>query len=1136
MSEKLLFQQIENKIFSNHYLEYILPTYPLIAGEWDNDDSIRKVYDQIMKLYKEQKEILPPKNEPQLEESFIRPILKILGHHFIVQENITGHYQTPDYLFFTDENAKNEAYKNADKYETAILVGDAKRWKVSLDKKPGKGGTWDMQIPSFQIYMYMVSTDKEWGIVSNGHTWRLYNKETKSNRFYSVPLAEILDEDNFSRFKYFYFFFRREAFIIDDGKCFLDRVKVGSKGYAKQLGDELQENIYQCLKILAQGFLDYEKNALNSDPETIKKIHDNCLILLYRMIFVLYAESEKHQLLPIFNVYYRNSYSFHKIKSDIFKVFKGGREDIEFLPHNSTLWNRINALFDIINKGSEIKIVSSDAFKIPSYNGRLFNPDKHPFLATKQIPDNYLAKAIKLLTVADVKDKGKDIEGFIDYTSFETRHMGSIYEGLLEYKLNVAPENMVATKEKGKLIWKKESEIQNKKIFDKVESGRLYLVTDKGERKATGSYYTPDYIVKYIVQNTLGPIVDEIIDRAFKSGTNPVDDILKLTVLDPAMGSGHFLVEATDFLAEKIIRTNKDMETEEGQDINWAKREVVKRCIYGVDLNPLATELAKLSLWLETVAVNKPLAFLDHHLKCGNSLIGADLKEIGELPGTKKKKEKAGTHKSLWDFEPETIDYLLVNYNKLVALSDDNLSDVKKKEELFQESAMSKEKRRFVEISNIWTSTYFGDEVTLEQYQTLWANINASEEKWDELRKEEWFRKGQEIAQDKNFFHWELEFPEVFFEEGKEKRNPGFDGVIGNPPYDVLAEKELGFPIDHEKKFFKSINEYVPSLGHKLNLYRLFTVKALNLTKRNLKFGFIIPMTILGDFQATKTRKWLLDNFQIEIINAFPQKDDPYKRVFFEAKLPTSIIIITNKKPSGKGLIITHPGKLFEEVSKQYKVDQIKIQHLDESTFSIPLLSEREWKICERIFLSEFVKKLGNDYPSYQGEINETSMKQYLTKEPIGPEILRGGVVQRYELLEVPKQGEKWHLNLDKYENEVSDASKKAHVDSWRIGYQRNSALDNYRRVISTIIPPRNHFFDSISYLLPKEEDRYFILSILNSKIMEFRFRLTSTNNHVNGYEIETLPIRRINFTTPEPERKGKLEKLKKLYHEEVDQ
>ncbi|MCB9171505.1 MAG: N-6 DNA methylase [Ardenticatenales bacterium] len=163
-------------------------------------------------------------------------------------------------------------------------------------------------------------------------------------------------------------------------------------------------------------------------------------------------------------------------------------------------------------------------------------------------------------------------------------------------------------------------------VYDHGRGWRVALLNDKQERKASGSYYTPDYIVQYIVEQTLGPLVDELETTHADNPTKLAEAILALNVVDPAAGSGHFLVGATDYLAQRMVQ--RDLQPTAGDALSgetalaYWRRRVVASCIYGVDLNPLAVELAKLSLWLNTVAKDRPLSFLDHHIRVGNSLVG----------------------------------------------------------------------------------------------------------------------------------------------------------------------------------------------------------------------------------------------------------------------------------------------------------------------------------------------------------------------------------------------------------------------------------------------------------------------------------------------------------------------------------
>jgi len=415
----------------------------------------------------------------------------------------------------------------------------------------------------------------------------------------------------------------------------LDNIFEESVRFAKKLEEDIKENIYEALKLLVKGFLEHPDNDLSRYEENIEKIHDNTLILLYRILFIFYAEAR--ELLPTENEVYK-SISLEFLKKEIAE--KIDNRNI-LLPGSDVYWDRLKNLFDLINVGSEARKIPKDKLFVAPYNGRLFDPDKYPFLKDYKVGDSYLAEAINLLARRN--------NAFVDYQTLGIRQLGSIYEGLLEYKLKIAEEDLIITKEKGKEVYQsvKKAKESGKKI-DKnkvVKAGDLYLVTDKGKRKATGSYYTPDYIVKYIVENTLGPLVEAMKRDVSENGGDLIEELLSIKILDSAMGSGHFLLEAVSFLAREIVealgKQGKVDTVGEEDEITWAKRLVVERCIYGVDLNPQAVELAKVSLWLHTVSKDKPLPFLDHHLRCGNSLIGAKIGDVsGVLPNAKNKKQK----------------------------------------------------------------------------------------------------------------------------------------------------------------------------------------------------------------------------------------------------------------------------------------------------------------------------------------------------------------------------------------------------------------------------------------------------------------------------------------------------------------
>jgi hypothetical protein len=778
-------------LFSDHYLKEVLPGHE----SWDvPQDELKLAMLAISNLYEGREEEWSSSVEAQLERKLVRPVLEALDQKFEVQPSLPTPegVRRPDYAFFVNDGERQEALRQdggkVDYFEKAIAVGDAKRWDRSLDRKERSGrDSFEMLSPSWQIDYYLRMSGVKWGILTNGRLWRLYNQDTsfRLDVCYEIDLPRLLAASDLEGFKYFYLFFSRQAFVPDlEGLCFLDRVYQGSLEYAHAVGDDLKENVYKALRILAQGFLETQGNKL--DPEgDLEVIHENSLIYLYRLLFINYAEDRL--LLPKTNPIYRDSYGLVSIEDEV--AAKLDRREHLSRVHTH-YWDHLVDLFRLINQGTGALGIDAETMQVPPYNGGLFDPEKHAFLEQYKVGDRWLAQVIDLLARSQGEGLGP---GFVDYSNLDVRHLGSIYEGLLEYKLRVADEEMVAIKRRGKEQWIPADEAGSSRVLERVEPGSLYLATDRGERKATGSYYTPDYIVKYIVERTVGPLIEEQMKE-----DDPIEGIFSLKVLDPAMGSGHFLVEATDRLAHALVEALgvTDQEPEE-EDIRWARREVVERCIYGVDLNPLAVELAKLGLWLHTVAEGKPLNFLDHHLKIGNSLIGAWVDDLGSLPvptkkGRARKAEPDVRQMNLFETRlAERLPAMLQKVLGIIRGRSDTLEDIEAKAAADQ--AVEQLKAPFKAVADLWTSTYFGNEVKEAEYQEALEHIGEPRELSDLPS----VRRASETASERRFFHWELAFPEVFYDaQGRPLReDSGFDTVIGNPPYRLLQGTRLQEPL-----------------------------------------------------------------------------------------------------------------------------------------------------------------------------------------------------------------------------------------------------------------------------------------------------------------------------------------------------
>ena len=366
--------------------------------------------------------------------------------------------------------------------------------------------------------------------------------------------------------------------------------------------------------------------------------------------------------------------------------------------------------------------------------------------------------------------------------------------------------------------------------------GQVYLVTDKGERKATGSYYTPDYIVQYIVEHTVGPVLEEAA-APFVSEDGAVGDpgglaraVLDVNILDPAMGSGHFLVAAVDYVARFLVEKGAEEDGKEGKEGNgesqlaYWRRRVAQACIYGVDLNPLAVELAKLSLWLATVSKNKPLSFLDHHLRCGNSLIGARVADLpldaaGPTSAQQRKSRKAQAEEAAARAAGQTSmldDSAFAGSMRTASrfmgdierLGSETLADVHESERIYVET-VRKTTERARRLADLWTAQHFGLAIAADQWPALAKHVlhggGIVLPGWAEIIEE-----GQQIAAERRFLHWELEFPEVFFDQHGRLQGDaaGFDAVIGNPPY-VRVQRLAHVDVDYLFSYFETCGKKI---------------------------------------------------------------------------------------------------------------------------------------------------------------------------------------------------------------------------------------------------------------------------------------------------------------------------------------
>ncbi len=1187
-------------LFSDYYLLERLRDFP----EWGEDP--KPAYLALRALYLGTFERFARKPVAELKRGLVEPALIALGFDPHTGK-VPATHEAPDYLLRAPGGKDVLASLLVYPWARSLDGKDSERDGETPDENPGAG-----------VVSLLEKNEVPWVIVTNGRLWRLYARQTHSRatNYYELDAEELLADtgtplaDPGEAFRYYWLLFRRQAFerhsTHREGKSqelsLLDRLLLESEDYARDLGTRLKDRVFEeVFPHLAHGFVEHvrERSGTKAVPQSeLDTIYHGTLTLLYRLLFLLYAEAR--DLLPVREVRGYWEASLTRIKREIAEHAEDIEDQVEgrikyaYRHDTYVLWERLQRLFTIVDRGEA-------ALNVPFYNGGLFLTNLNEgddsqeataarFLATHKVADRDLVRALDLLS-RTVDEKRHSLV-FIDYKSLGVRQLGSIYEGLLEFKVRIAREKLAITKEKGREIYVPFSELDERsrdraeRARRVVKKGMVYVENDKRERKASGSYYTPDYIVEYIVEQAVGPVLTEKFDemrpklrraqaerksfferqkaleggrvapepveKADRIGEELVDELFDIKVLDPAMGSGHFLVEAVDFITDRMLtflnafpwnpaqaylgRMREAILTEsEAQgvtldpakltDVNLLKRHVLKRCIYGVDLNAMAVELAKVSLWLDCFTLGAPLSFLDHHLRCGNSLIGVTEEQFEEAQKRWGQMDLLGGSQYTG---AKTAVGAMIDVGRLADLTPSQIEDSRRHYSIASE-ALAPIKRLF----DVYASQWFGNEPYKVRRGKQAAEVNPALDFLRDPLCTEWaqrpadeglpehFRKIADTATTASsgygFFHWELEFPEVFFgtrpgavQHIERLDGSGFDAVIGNPPYDVLAEEELGYDISRDLAFFEEQEVFAPAIRGKKNLYKLFVCRGRELGGSRGTLAYIVPMAILGDDQAAEVRRSLLVGTQMLAVEAFPQKDDSANRVFAEAKLSTAVFVCRAGSGSAPFVTRTHSGRTIEPDSPSVRLTAADILAFDNDNTPILTCSQRDWDIASRIARNPRGARFGDYCRGYQGEVNETTdgkrgFVSYNSTD--GPEILRGANISLYTLREA-SQGDAIYLREEKFLRGKPDSNKAKHHEHGRIGWQESSPQNNFRRIIAAPIPAGRYCNHLVNYVAAAEIrlDGDFVLALMNSMIYDWYFRLSSTNAHVSHYQIAKLP------------------------------
>lgn len=654
---------------------------------------------------------------------------------------------------------------------------------------------------------------------------------------------------------------------------------------------------------------------------------------------------------------------------------------------------------------------------------------------------------------------------------------------------------------------------------DIINSSVLGLIFEKLNGYKDGSFFTPAYITEYMAETSINNIILQKFNDAFtdKAPCETIEELRQLLsydvhkkerrdfynkiidslkICDPAVGSGHFLVSVLNYIValkselgllpvpnkieiqnDSLVVYEQDGETQfeykrnnqnsliVQKTIFDEKRKIIENCLFGVDINPNSVQICCLRLWIELLKNTyyigntdemQILPNIDINIKCGNSLISAYDVNVGRC-ALEALDGRTAEAKSIKEYKNLVAEYK--NTESKISKSDlkDQIKTIKNK--IFPI-------RQLKIFENVATQGIF-----------------------------------------QNSMEWMIEFPELLDENGIFN---GFDIIIANPPYGLLNKKQnqkISIETDSDfTDFLRDSIEYKSAITGMLNIYKFFILRGFKLLKQNGFFIQIFPLAFACDSSLKELRKFIFDNYSIIDIEAFPERDSTRRRVFEHAKVSVCIVsALRHANKNNSFNLRKNDSKFVDETIPATKLDLGIINELDEN-LTIPLANASDIELLRKI--RKISKPLSNYAHCYTGEIDLSINAKYITDNPQDSEMIKGAIIDRYLKRNEMSQGEIQYLNSSKYLSEIK-TEKTQHHNYERIVMQGLTGVNERHRLKMTIIPASIYCANSVNYLYFKEPNvnKKYILGLLNSSLLDYIFKISSTNSNVNGYEVDNLPI-----------------------------
>ena len=638
----------------------------------------------------------------------------------------------------------------------------------SLDKRADSGGT--RLSPHALVQEYLNNNEHMYALVSNGRFIRILRDATRLSRlsYLEFDLEQIMEEGLYVEFALMYRVLHasRMPDRQDSGaECFLEFYHQEALASGSRIRERLSVAVESSIKELANGLLKNPNNkelrekVLNGDLAA-KDYYLHTLRLVYRVLFLLvieerkliYPEKRGEELNRKRTIYY-DYYSVQRLTKLAEKL-------IYVDPRKTDLWQSLITTFSLFEYEQYGKKLG-----ISPLGAGIFSPNALGIISSQLIDNETLLRVLRYLVTFE-NEQGQRVR--VNYADLDVEEFGSVYEGLLDYDPEITDN-------------------AGEPIFGFVKGD---------DRSSSGSHYTPEELVRPLIKHSLDYLIEDKLKEA-----DPEKGLLSLTICDVACGSGHILLSAARRVGFELAKVRSKEDQPTPSILRVAVRDVIRHCIYGVDLNPLAVELCKVALWLEAHEPGEPLNFLDHHIKCGNAIVGlAHAEELEKgiaseafktLPGDeiasafkKRNDQELKSSGQLSTFDVGKVDTELKDvqgdFLRFAQLPEDTLEQIAKKEKAYQDLTNGKKWWRLKNLADLQVAQFFIPKTnankekltTHSQYMTYLKQGNQILDRGASLA----------LSSEKRFFHWFLEFPEVF-------QNGGFDCILGNPPF--LGDRRL---------------------------------------------------------------------------------------------------------------------------------------------------------------------------------------------------------------------------------------------------------------------------------------------------------------------------------------------------------